>query len=167
MPTSRFKHVLVLRVGPLPSGRGYFCLCSCVDRFIRCPVAYEMSVIMADTIARTFISEGVNHSGVFATIKTERADNIGCSCSDQLTAIFGSARVRTTAYHAASNVLFERYRRQFKGALQAQAVPETWVDILPNVLIGLRSSLTLRVGPPSECMHCLKTSRGSRRPTNS
>ncbi|XP_064463210.1 uncharacterized protein LOC135374130 [Ornithodoros turicata] len=47
----------------------------------------------------------------------------------------------TTAYHPAANGMVERLHRQLKAALCSQPEPTNWVDHLPWVLLGLRSSL--------------------------
>ncbi|XP_064486083.1 uncharacterized protein LOC135398628 [Ornithodoros turicata] len=46
----------------------------------------------------------------------------------------------TTAYHPAANGMVERLHRQLKAALCSQPEPTNWVDHLPWVLLGLRSS---------------------------
>lgn len=140
MPTSRFEHVHIDLVGPLPPARGYSYLFTCVDRFTRWPEAFPVSDITADTIARTFVSGWVSRFGVPATVTTDRGRQFESSLFNQLTAILGTTRVRTTAYHPAANGLVERFHRQLKAALRAQPVPEAWVDNLPIVLLGLRSS---------------------------
>ena len=52
----------------------------------------------------------------------------------------GTHRIRTTAYHPAANGLVERFHRQLKAALST--APRTqWIEALPLVLLGIRSSL--------------------------
>ena len=54
--------------------------------------------------------------------------------------LLGSKRI-TTAYHPIANGLVERFHRQLKGALKASPDPTNWVDMLPMVLLGIRTSL--------------------------
>ncbi|VDO96753.1 unnamed protein product [Schistosoma margrebowiei] len=49
-------------------------------------------------------------------------------------------RIRTTAYHPASNGLVERFHRQLKSALRAHE-NDNWYETLPLVLLGIRTNL--------------------------
>ena len=51
--------------------------------------------------------------------------------------LLGSKRSRTTAYHPQANGMVERFHRQLK----AQPNPDSWMDTLPLVLLGLRTAL--------------------------
>ena len=53
---------------------------------------------------------------------------------------------RTTAYNPQANGLCERFHRTMKAALCASLVDSSWVDRLPWVLLGLRST-------PKEDLH--------------
>ena len=55
--------------------------------------------------------------------------------------LLGSKRIRTTAYHPIANGLVERFHRQLKTALRAQPDVANWVDHLPMVLLGIRTTL--------------------------
>lgn len=59
--------------------------------------------------------------------------------------LLGSKRIRTTAYHPASNGMVERLHRQLKAALKAHQ-RQDWVEVLPFVLLGIRTSLKTDVG---------------------
>ena len=54
--------------------------------------------------------------------------------------MLGTERIRTTAYHPASNGLVERFHRQLKAALRAHENPD-WYETLPLVLLGIRTCL--------------------------
>ena len=47
----------------------------------------------------------------------------------------------TTSYHPIANGLVERFHRQLKAALKASPHPDRWTDMLPLVLLGIRTSL--------------------------
>ena len=55
--------------------------------------------------------------------------------------LLGAKRIRTTSYHPIANGLIERYHRQLKASLKAQANPTRWTDVLPMVLLGIRTAL--------------------------
>ena len=61
--------------------------------------------------------------------------------------LLGSKRIRTTSYHPIANGLIERFHRQLKAALKSQPNADHWIDSLPMVLLGIRTSL-------KEDIHC-------------
>jgi len=52
----------------------------------------------------------------------------------------GFKRQRTTPYHPAANGMIERLHRPLKAAIKCY-VTERWVDVLPSILFGFRSTL--------------------------
>ncbi|UYV74202.1 hypothetical protein LAZ67_11002413 [Cordylochernes scorpioides] len=57
-----------------------------------------------------------------------------------LTLLIGTNRIRTTAYNHAANGLVERLHRQIKVAIMASGNTINWIDALPLVLLGIRTS---------------------------
>ena len=139
-PDARFDHVHIDLVGPLPPCKGYSYLLTCVDRFTRWPEAIPLSDITAATVAHAFISGWIARFGAPSTITTDRGAQFESNLWHELMCFLGTTRIRTTAYHPAANGLVERFHRQLKAGLSAE--PRTqWVDTLPLVLLGIRSSL--------------------------
>ena len=58
-----------------------------------------------------------------------------------LMSFLGCKRSRTTAYHQQSNGMVERFYRQLKCGLKAQTNTNSWMDVLPLVLLGIQTPL--------------------------
>ena len=55
--------------------------------------------------------------------------------------VLGTQRNRTTAYHPQANGLVERFHRHLKSSLKARLTNGNWVEELPIVLLGIRTTL--------------------------
>ena len=65
----------------------------------------------------------------------------------ELMRLLGSKRIHSTAYHPSSNGLVERFHRLLKAGLKAQTNLSHWSEMLPLILLGIRSAL-------KEDVHC-------------
>lgn len=140
LPSSRFNHVHVDIVGPLPPSSGYTYILTVIDRFTRWPEAIPIHNILAETVAKAFVQHWVAMFGVPAIITTDRGAQFESSLFRHLTDLLGSKRTRTTAYHPSANGLVERFHRQLKSALKAQPNPDKWTESLPLILLSLRTT---------------------------
>ena len=64
--------------------------------------------------------------------------------------LLSTKRLRTTAYHPIANGLVESLHRQLMGPLKGQLDPTNWTDLLPMVILGIRTAV-------KEDIHCTAT----------
>ena len=133
-PTTRFDHVHIDIVGPLPYANGFRYLLNCVDRFTRLPEAIPIVDIRAETVDDAFFSGWIARYGTPATITTDRGAQFASKLWDNL------------CNHPQSNGMVERFHCQLKAAIMAHESPNPWTITLPAVLLGVRSAVKERLG---------------------
>lgn len=135
----RFEHVHIDIVGPLPISQGFrYCL-TCIDRFSRWPEAVPTAKIDAETAARAFISAWIVRFGVSLRIITDRGRQFESHLFNELSRLIGATHLRTTSYHPQANGMVERLHRQMKAAIKCHKT-EDWIEVLPIVLLGIRTA---------------------------
>jgi transposase InsO family protein len=140
IPDSRFEHVHMDIVGPLPESDGYrYCL-TMTDRFTRWPEVTPMVDMTAETVAKAFYSTWVSRFGCPRKITTDQGRQFEAGVTTALTRLMGIQRFRTTAYRPQSNGIIERWHRTIKAAIMCQENPN-WTAVLPSVLLGLRAAI--------------------------
>lgn len=138
-PTSRFEHIHIDLIGPLPVSEGHkYCL-TIVDRFSRWSEAFPLTNIEAKTVARRLFSGWISRYGVPLRITSDQGRQFMSDLFRQLTEFFGISHLRTTAYHPQANGMVERLHRQLKSAIECHET-EDWTDVLPVVLMGMRAA---------------------------
>ncbi|UYV80651.1 hypothetical protein LAZ67_19001240 [Cordylochernes scorpioides] len=114
---------------------------SCLDyRYSKWPEAFPIPDKTAISVAKAFFRGWISRYGVPATITTDQGREFESHIFKDLTSLIGTNRIRTTAYNPAANGLVERLHRQIKAAIMASGNTINWIDALPLVLLGIRTS---------------------------
>ena len=148
-PDGRFRHVHMDIVGPLPISNGFkYCL-TVIDRFSRWPEAVPLQNIEAPSVCRAFFDNWVSRYGSPETLTTDQGSQFESQLFTALLRLIGCNRIRTTAYHPASNGMIERWHRSLKAAIMCHSDRE-WSRSLSTVLLGLRSNVLDVGASPAE-----------------
>ncbi|XP_062551045.1 uncharacterized protein LOC134216025 [Armigeres subalbatus] len=111
-----------------------------IDRYSRWPEAVPLPDMLAETVAKAFCNVWVSRFGVPEIISTDQGRQFESELFLEMTRVFGTHRVRTTAYHPQANGLVERFHRTLKAAIMCVDAKH-WCDKLPLILLGLRSAV--------------------------
>ena len=136
---SRFDHVHVDLVGPLPESQGFNHLLTVMDRFTRWPEVIPIRNIEAATVARAYISNWIARFGVPSLMTSDRGSQFISDLWSSMSNLLGTELHPTTAYHPQANGFIERLHRSLKASLKARLTSPNWMDELPWVLLGLRT----------------------------
>ncbi|CAG4970963.1 unnamed protein product [Colias eurytheme] len=143
--TSRFEHIHIDLVGPLPiSSEGFrYCL-TIIDRYTKWPEAFPLKEITAETVAKVLYEGWICRFGCPLRLTSDQGRQFESNLFRQLMLLMGIQKLRTTPYHPQSNGAVERWHRTLKAALMARLNCNSWVDEL--LLLGLRTTVKLDTG---------------------
>ena len=115
----KFSSIHLDLVGPLPPNKRCSYLLTIIDRFTRWPEVIPIEDIGAETVADALIFNWFSRYGIPDTITTDRGSQFQSALFGKLLRVLGIKHQQTTAYHAQSNGLIERFHRTLKGALRS------------------------------------------------
>jgi len=139
IPSSRFQHIHIDLIGPLPSVNTYrYCL-TVVDRFTRWPEVCPLQNTTAKDVAEALLNCWISRFGIPCRITTDQGRQFESDLFRRLGITLGFERHRTCSYHPCSNGMVERFHRQLKAAIMCHK-GTTWLQSLPIVLLGIRSA---------------------------
>lgn len=121
--------------------KGYTYLFTRIDRFTCWPKVIPMTDTTAESCASALLSGLVSHFGVTTTITSDRGWQFESALWNSLLNLLCTTCNHTTAYHPQANGMVERFHRHLKGGLKARLVGSNWINELPIVLLGIRSTL--------------------------
>ena len=151
-PESRFRHVHMDIVGPLPEYEGYRYLLTIVDRFSRWPEAIPLRNIESSTVCRAFYDGWIARFGTPETLSTDQGRQFESSLARSLLSLLGCHKIRTTPYHPSSNGMIERFHRSLKAAIMCHATLE-WTRVLSTIMLGLRTNVLDCGSSPAEYLY--------------
>lgn len=145
-PSGRFEALHVDIVGPLDPANGHRFLFTIIDRFTRYPEAVPMTDSTAESCARALLG-WISRFGMCLIITSDRGRQFVGELWNELWLLLGVQCATTLAYQPQQNGLVERLHRTLKASLMASLQNHhNWLDILPLVMLGLRSALKPDIG---------------------
>ena len=144
LPDKRFEHIHIDLITMTECHGMKYCL-TIIDRFTRWPQVIPIADMEALTTARALMSGWIAHYGVPLFITTDQGAQFESHLFRHLMSLLGSKRIRTTTYHPQANGQVENMHRWLKAAIKSHESSD-WVDALPVVLLGIRSSFKPDIG---------------------
>ncbi|KAL7304740.1 hypothetical protein TKK_0002977 [Trichogramma kaykai] len=137
LSTSRFSHVHV-DIVQLPLVRTFrYCL-TVVDRYTRWCEAQPMTDMTKESVTLALLNCWVSRFGCPTKITVDRGSQFISYLFRDFAQRFGIELSFISSYHPNGNGMVERFHRQLKASLMAQSTD--WIEALPLVLLGVRSS---------------------------
>ena len=154
----RFKFCHLDLVGPLPPsvllGIEYKYLLTIIDRHSRWVEAVPLVDITSEAVIAAFLSQWVSRFGAPAIILTDRGSQFKSRAFAGVTQYLGIQHRFTAAYSPKCDGILETWHRVVKNALKCYLDRTSWVQYLPFVLLGIRSSVDIHSGvSPAEQLY--------------
>ena len=102
--------------------------------------------ITAASCASALLRHWICRFGVPSDITSDQGRQFTSALWSELHSLLGITSLRTTAYHPQANGMVERVHRVIKERLMARSSTPAWMDHLPLVLLGIRTSIRSDTG---------------------
>ncbi|KAK3712545.1 hypothetical protein RRG08_002874 [Elysia crispata] len=102
--------------------------------------AIPLRGITTPECVHALITGWIARFGVPGDISSDRGSQFTSSLWTEIAARLGVKLHHTSAYHPQANGMIERFHRTLKTALKARLIGPNWVEELPWVLLGLRTT---------------------------
>ena len=139
-PLRRFDHIHVDLVGPLPPSNGYTHLFTVIDRFSRWPEAIPLTSTTAADCAQALLIHWISRFGIPLHISSDQGPQFTSQLWMSVAKLLGTQVHHSTAYHPQANGLVKCFHRHLKSALRARLSCPNWINELPWVLLGIRTT---------------------------
>ena len=141
VPQERFSSLHVDLVGPLPVSEGFSYLFTVIDRTMRWVEAIPLQDITAASCASALIRNWICRFGDPTDITSDQERQFTSALWSELHCLLGITSLRTTSYQPQANGMIERLHPVIKERLMARSKTPCWMDHLPLVLLGIRTSV--------------------------
>ena len=139
-PLRRFDHIHVDLVGPLPPSNGYTHLFTVIDQFSRWPEAIPLTSTTAADCAQALLIHWISRFGIPLHISSDQGPQFTSQLWMSVAKLLGTQVHHSTAYHPQANGLVKCFHRHLKSALRARLSCPNWINELPWVLLGIRTT---------------------------
>ena len=130
--------------GPHPrSRRGHEYILTIVDHFTKWAEAFPIRNHTATTVARILFDNVFSRMGMPVRCLSDQGAEFESRLFQQLCALMGIDKIRTTPYHPSTNAVVERFHRTLNSML-AKVVDTNqrdWCEHLPTVMAAYRASV--------------------------
>lgn len=136
---SRFDHLTVDIVGPLPCSNDNRYMVTIIDRFTHWPEAIPIKNITVETVANAIIEHWISRFGIPLKITRNQGHQLERELFKQMNQKLGIQHLRATTFHPQANGLIKRFHQVLKAALKCKD-NVNWSKKLPIIMLGIRST---------------------------
>jgi transposase InsO family protein len=152
---SPFERMGIDLTGPWPKSNNKVYILTCIDHYTKWADAIALPNKEAVTVAKALVDVVFCHVGLPLQLISDQGKEFDNNLMAALCTRLGIDKVRTTAYHPASNGSVERLHRSMNSML-AKSVDDNqknWTEVLPYVMAAYRSAVHESTGYSPNFLH--------------